>query len=102
MRGEEFGTAEAGGAERFPASRGLTGVDEFAGTQTDGIEAGHRLARGSMERHRLLDLRRHPHPAPDTVLLEMAFVFVFVPARQFDVLAPCQPAQLFSKQRLAT
>ena len=67
------------------------GANELATGQADGTETGDRFACGCVEQYRILDLRRHPHPAPGAVLLEVAFVQI----PQFNVPALGQSAQFF-------
>jgi len=66
-------------------------TNELAAGKAHGAKAGHRLAGGRMHQYGILDLRRHPHPAPRAVLLEMAFV----QAPQFNVPASCRAPQFF-------
>ena len=54
---------------------------ELARIQTDGSNAGHRLAGRRMPQDRVLDFRRYPHAAARAVLLEMTFI----QTPQFDV-----------------
>ena len=60
-------------------------ASELAGPQADRTETGHRLSGRGMLQNRVLDLRRDPHSAPRTMLLEMTFI----QAPEFDVGAFC-------------
>lgn len=71
------------------------GVNELAAAQTDCAKAGRRLAGGRMKQDRILDIGRHPHAAPGTMLLEVAFVHV----PEFTAPASCQGVQYFEMSR---
>jgi hypothetical protein len=61
-------------------------VDELPGAEVDGTKAGNGLPRRSMQHHRVLDLRRNPHPQPRAMALEVALIEVpklnVIPLRQ--------------------
>jgi len=66
-------------AEKIPARQGveflsLASKEELAVAQPDRPEVAHAAPGGVVKQDRILGLRRHPHPAPRTVLLEMHFV----------------------------
>ena len=79
------------GFERGCIEHAAQRTDELAGAQTDRPEAGDRLAGGRMDQYRILDLGRHPHAAPSTMLLEVAFV----DAPELNAPASGQAVQFF-------
>ena len=79
------------GLERHRIERLAHGANELAAAQADRAKARNRLAGGRMEQDRILDLGRHPHAAPGTMLLEVAFVH----APEFNAAASGQAVQFF-------
>ncbi len=67
-------------AQEAPEGLGIEGVregvDGFSGAQVDRAKAGDGLPCRSMEHHRVLDLRRHPHTQARAMALEVAFIEV--------------------------
>ena len=65
--------------EKVPAGHGvelirLAPKEKLAVAQPDRPEIADAAPRGVVKQDRILGLRRHPHPAARTVLLEMHFV----------------------------
>ena len=70
---------------------GLTPVNQLAVTQADGAEVTDAPPRRVMQQHWIHGLRRNPHPASRTVLLEVNFIH----RPEVDFVASCQPPEFF-------
>ena len=63
------------GEERFPVEAFLLpAVNEFAVPDTHRTKVAYTFAGGMMQKNRIRDLRRNPHPASRTMLLESDLV----------------------------
>lgn len=70
---------------------GLPHIHQLAVTQADGAEVTDALSCRVMQQHRILGLRRNPHSASRTVLLEVDLIH----GPEINVFASCQPAKFF-------
>lgn len=82
--------------EEFPEglaieSARLSPNQELAVSQADGCEVPNALPRRVMIQYRILDLGRHPHPAPRSLLLKVDFV----QRPEIDTLVEHQFAEFF-------
>ena len=72
------------------ASR-LAPVDQLTVAQADGTEVPNAPPRRMVQQNRIPALRRDPHPASRTVLLEVNLIH----RPEVDVFASCQPSEFF-------